>query len=170
MTQLDILARAGLTVTADGNRLLVQPRHLLTDDLRTIIRNNKPYILAALSGAVNDSTNPAMQKQDSLCRANVETLVGLLDQSRPALTTGGGLPRLPDWDERRTCMECRNLSSDGRCLAAWRGELYGVSRDHEPVKDILQRCSGYAPGPDDTDQREDRFAAFKKIRNSDQSI
>lgn len=34
MASLDTLLRAGLTVEAVDDRLLVQPRHLLTDDLR----------------------------------------------------------------------------------------------------------------------------------------
>ena len=54
-------------------------------------------------------------------------------------------------DDRRTCDQCANLEGR-RCLAAWRGEI-GANRDYEPVRDILRRCEGYAPGADDPDQR-----------------
>ncbi len=57
-------------------------------------------------------------------------------------------------DDRRTCNQCANLEGR-RCLAAWRGEIV-ASRDYEPVRDILRRCEGYAPGADDPDTRPGR--------------
>lgn len=54
-------------------------------------------------------------------------------------------------DERRTCMQCVNLVGR-RCLAAMRGEL-ATTRDYEPIRDMLQRCAGYAPGVNDPDRR-----------------
>lgn len=58
-------------------------------------------------------------------------------------------------DDRRTCAQCANLTWRGRCLAAQRGEIF-ASPHFEPVPDIAQRCAGYLPGPDDTDQRPGR--------------
>ena len=49
-------------------------------------------------------------------------------------------------DDRRTCRQCANLSLQGRCLAAWRGEI-AASRSYEPITDLLQRCEGYVPEP-----------------------
>jgi len=54
-------------------------------------------------------------------------------------------------DQRRTCRQCANLSGR-RCLAASRGEIV-ANRDYEPVRDLLRRCEGYAPGVDDPDRR-----------------
>lgn len=77
----------------------------------------------------------------------------------PALAESYGLyttvpiaRRRPD-DNRRLCEECANLTPKARCLAAWRGELFGVPRNYEPMAGILGRCECFAPRPDDPDQR-----------------
>ncbi|MDQ9168994.1 hypothetical protein Q8A64_01085 [Oxalobacteraceae bacterium R-40] len=57
-------------------------------------------------------------------------------------------------DDRRTCNQCNNLMGR-RCLAALRGEI-AASRDHEPIRDMLMRCEGYAPKLTDPDQRPGR--------------
>jgi len=49
MEVLDQLRAAGLTLTASGDTLLVEPRSVLTDELRELIRANKPVILGALA-------------------------------------------------------------------------------------------------------------------------
>ncbi len=58
-------------------------------------------------------------------------------------------------DERRLCTQCTNLTSQGLCLAARRGEIV-ASRDFHPVRNILRRCEGYQPRPDDPDKRPGR--------------
>ncbi|WP_367154243.1 hypothetical protein [Methylomonas sp. HYX-M1] len=58
-------------------------------------------------------------------------------------------------DDRGYCRECSNQTSKGRCLAAWRGEILAESHYH-PVDDIPRRCEGFAPKPDDSDQRTGR--------------
>lgn len=57
-------------------------------------------------------------------------------------------------DDRRTCDQCANLIAR-RCQAARRGEIV-ASRNYEPIRDLPQRCEGYAPGPDDPDRRPGR--------------
>lgn len=162
MTPLDKLSEAGLTVTADGDRLLVHPRHLLTNGLRALIRDNKHEILAALAGAPTSSFHlvPLVREQEGTCSATTPPPAGIGNGVTCTAERSNSPQLLPELDERRTCRQCRNLSRDGRCLAAWRGELYGVSRELEPIDDMLQRCPSYAPGPDDPDQREGRFAAY----------
>ena len=59
------------------------------------------------------------------------------------------------FDDRRYCWECSNLTSKGRCLAAWRGEILAGS-PYYPVDDLPRRCEGFAPKPDDSDQRAGR--------------
>jgi hypothetical protein len=59
------------------------------------------------------------------------------------------------YDDRRRCDQCANLTDRGRCLAARRGEIV-AGRDYEPIRDLLRRCEGYAPGPDDSDRRQGR--------------
>jgi len=46
-TALAVLQTAGLTVTADGDRLRVQPRNRLTDYLRDYIRQHKLQLIAS---------------------------------------------------------------------------------------------------------------------------
>lgn len=60
-----------------------------------------------------------------------------------------------DYDDRRRCDQCANLTGRGLCLAARRGEIV-ASRNYEPVRDFPRRCEGYAPGPDDSDRRPGR--------------
>lgn len=65
------------------------------------------------------------------------------------------VPRpMPEDDDRRTCDRCANLIAR-RCQAAKRGEIV-ASRNYEPVRDLLRRCEGYAPGADDPDRRHGR--------------
>ena len=65
------------------------------------------------------------------------------------------LPRPdPTPDDRRTCDQCANLIAR-RCQAAKRGEIV-ASRNFEPIRDLPQRCEGYAPGTDDPDRRHGR--------------
>ena len=58
-------------------------------------------------------------------------------------------------DDRRHCDQCANLTGRGLCLAARRGEIV-ANRIYTPVRDLLHRCEGYAPGPEDTDRRPGR--------------
>lgn len=52
-------------------------------------------------------------------------------------------------DDRRTCHQCANLttnlSGEARCLAAWRGELKDAARHYHPVADMLHRCGAFRP-------------------------
>jgi hypothetical protein len=66
-----------------------------------------------------------------------------------------GVPTLGA-DDRRTCRQCLNLSSWGKCLAAARGELPLVSLRYEPIADRLERCVRYSPTANDADRRPGR--------------
>ena len=57
-------------------------------------------------------------------------------------------------DDRRTCDQCVNLKAL-RCQAAKRGEI-NASRNYEPIRDLPQRCEGYAPNAEDPDRRPGR--------------
>ena len=43
-------------------------------------------------------------------------------------------------EDRHVCLECVNLATGGRCLAAAAGRLAGAGRHHEPVLFVLHRC------------------------------
>jgi hypothetical protein len=57
-------------------------------------------------------------------------------------------------DDRRTYEQCANLIAR-RCTAAQRDEIL-ASRSYQPIRDLPQRCEGYAPGADDSDRRHGR--------------
>jgi len=46
-------------------------------------------------------------------------------------------------DDRRMCVECRELEISGRCAAARRGEIPGADRRLEPVPHLLMRCEAF---------------------------
>lgn len=70
-----------------------------------------------------------------------------------------GLPALdaPErrGDDRRRCVECGNLASNGRCLAAARRELIAC-RTYSPALELLRRCECFKPLPNDPDQQAGR--------------
>jgi hypothetical protein len=82
---------------------------------------------------------------------------------RPAANEGAdvpaGLPGIDDperrGDDRRSCAECGNLASNGRCLAAARRDII-ASRTYAPAPDWLRRCEGFKPLANDPDQRPGR--------------
>mgnify|MGYP003405171820 FL=1 len=43
-------------------------------------------------------------------------------------------------DDRRLCIECKNLQRDGGCFAAKQGRLPNTSRHLQPITSMLQRC------------------------------
>jgi hypothetical protein len=51
----------------------------------------------------------------------------------------------PNRDDRITCRQCAELTSNGRCLAARDGRMKDVMRDYSPVSDVLLRCEFFRP-------------------------
>ena len=47
-------------------------------------------------------------------------------------------------DDRRLCVECRELEASGRCAAARRGALANTDRRLEPTQNILMRCPAFS--------------------------
>ncbi len=69
-------------------------------------------------------------------------------------------------DDRRTCDQCINLKAL-RCQAAKRGEI-NASRSYEPIRDLPQRCEGYAPTADDPDRRPGRERWSMRIHKGEE--
>ena len=55
-------------------------------------------------------------------------------------------------DDRRLCPECGHYRVRF-CTIAKPGGLVSAARNYEPVPGLLRRCEGFAPLPDDPDQR-----------------
>ena len=73
---LTTLRDHGLTISADGDALIVRPRDLLTDDLRATIRARKPELLAELTVAnesqADASADPGTERRRAKARALLE--------------------------------------------------------------------------------------------------
>jgi hypothetical protein len=54
---LDRLAKAGITVTANGDKLRLAPKRALTEDILALVRQHKPELLRALAAPAS----PAQQ-------------------------------------------------------------------------------------------------------------
>lgn len=55
-------------------------------------------------------------------------------------------------DDRRLCPECSHYRVRF-CTIAAPGGLVSAARNYEPLPGLLRRCEGFAPLPDDPDQR-----------------
>lgn len=85
MSPLRALIDAGLTLRADGARLIVTPASALTDSLRELIRQNKAELLALQVGATGRSTSAVIS-------------VKAATTSTPAGGDTGGAPVVVDVD------------------------------------------------------------------------
>ncbi len=69
-----------------------------------------------------------------------------------------------DFDDRRHCHDCMNLSPGGRCLAAWGGEIKAGKR-YKPLDNCPRRCYGFKPKKHEPDQRTgaERWPSLKQV-------
>jgi hypothetical protein len=65
MSAVAQLRSAGLTLTASGSTLLVEPRSGLTDELRALIRANKSAILEALTAEASERRKAIKSTRDA---------------------------------------------------------------------------------------------------------
>ena len=163
---LDDLHTAGLTITADGDRLVIWPASKLTDDMRTALRAAKSELLAEL-GARPAKADPAAlptspvrrwrlsQADADRCHAggwdDAEIVAFTARHVRllaHGLTNGHAddlAERLTlrdrDGDDRLICTDCRHYRA-GRCGNHRPAGLNGpeVGRD---LATMLQRCPGF---------------------------
>ena len=140
------LTDAGLLIAVDGSDLIVKPRSLLTDDIRSALRCAKPEILALLS-AIRPATQAAgwsdadigrfIARRDRLMRwgwseADAEVFAERLTR------------RDQEGDDRVSCAgDCANYRP-GRCANHRLAGLHSavVGRD---LATMLQRCPGFKP-------------------------
>ena len=143
------LVGAGLSVTAEGGRLLIRPASKLTDCMREALRNAKPELLALLAcqrdapAAPLDLAGVAWTAADIAC---------FLERRARLLRWGWAVPdaevlaerltlRDRSGDARVSCADCTHYRP-GRCGNHRRAGLSGleVGRD---LAAMLQRCPGF---------------------------
>lgn len=163
-----------LTLSAAGTIKAIGDGAVVNRWLPTI-RERKAEIIGVLKGGNREPVAPIAQQPAPMTAEHGTairawlTLIGEIDPVTIAEVIDGcqrdmdtrryfvgrataDLPKpAPVLDDRRTCNQCANLIAR-RCQAAKRGEIV-ASRSYEPIRDLLQRCSGYAPGTDDPDRR-----------------
>jgi TubC N-terminal docking domain len=147
------LAGAGLRVTTDGERLLVQPASKLTDALRAAVRGAKPELLALVARDAAPATVPDAALPRTWADADIASY-----QVRQARLMRWGwseadaellaerlVIRHRSGDTRVACVDCRNFRP-WRCgnhrLAGL--HLADVGRD---LASLPQRCAGFQPIP-----------------------
>lgn len=104
---LDTITAAGLTVTADGDTLVVRPRNRITPELRALIRVRKAELLALLPppSPVLDATNTPVAPCPRC---------GGVHFWRSALVPGA------EWRCVRCIRPLPNVLTDGCSLPAWK--------------------------------------------------
>ncbi|HAN55819.1 MAG TPA: hypothetical protein DCQ77_06350 [Betaproteobacteria bacterium] len=86
---LNLLRQSSLRVSLSGTALNVLPVERLTDETRTLIRDNKPEILTALAGEAAELTQLVRQCGDAYGfteAEHVDALAAALADSESALT------------------------------------------------------------------------------------
>lgn len=146
------LAGAGLSVIADGDRLVIRPASKLTDDMRAALRDVKREVLALLApeqqpdalGASHDAFEPPACTDDEsasfLVRRARMVRWGWAEGDADALARRLA-KRDRDQDDRVSCIDCQHRHP-GRC-GNYRGaglRLPDVGRD---LAGMLQRCAGF---------------------------
>lgn len=147
------LAGAGLSVTAEGGRLVIRPASKLTDELRAALLRAKPELLALLA----PQPRPYRLRQADADRCHYPQWDGAEISAfvaRVALFVRRGMTatdaddlaeglvlRDRDGDDMHVCVECAHYRP-GRCGNHRRAALHSpeVGRD---LAALLQRCPGF---------------------------
>lgn len=147
------LAGAGLSVTAQGDRLVIRPAGKLTDDMRAALLRAKPALLAILAPAPRPYRLP--QGDADRCHypqwndAEIATFVARVALFLRRGMTGTDADDLAerlvlrdrDGDDMHVCVECAHYRP-GRC-GNHRRAMLQTSEVGRDLAGLLQRCPGY---------------------------
>jgi len=147
------LADAGLSVTADGDRLVIRPASKLTDDMRTALRQAKPELLALLAHpnrphkltpAEADAAHAELW-DDAACARFVARVALFLRRGLNATDADDLAERLHlrdvMADDRVICAECTHYRP-GRCGNHRQAGLQSADVGRE-LAVRLQRCPAF---------------------------
>ena len=156
---LEDLAGAGLSVTAEGDRLVIRPASKLTDPMRAALRDAKPELIALLSGrtmapappyrlAPADADRCHAGGWDDAEIARFVARVALFMRRGINATDADDLAerltlRDRDADDRVICAECRHYLP-GRC-GNHRSALMTTADIGRDLAAMLRRCAGFDP-------------------------
>lgn len=144
------LAGAGLTVTADGDRLMIRPATKLTEDMRGALRAAKPELLMLLTQphrlTCDDAERCHAGGWDDAEIATFTTRVTLFMRRGVSVTDADGLAerlalRDRDGDARCMCIECAH-HRPGHCGNHRSAGLHTAAVGAD-LATALQRCAGF---------------------------
>ena len=141
-THAEILERYPEAVAAEPfNPMMQTPSAPMSADEETAIRTWLALIGEADPATITDVIAQCQRDADARDYFTGRTAAAL---SKPD----------PFADDRRTCSQCQNLRGQA-CIIAKpeRGALVVANRGYRPAPDTLQRCAGYSPLANDSDQR-----------------
>ena len=149
------LAAAGIELSRIGDKLIATPRESLDDDLRALIRDHKPELMAALGSSTHNNERDELDRLiavvarfNAFTEADIQeartiafgdipaALVCFRDLAKRAVT-----PKSID-DDRVLCADCSNLRR-GHCRAAAQGLMADTYAGYSPVPDVLRRCEHF---------------------------
>jgi|GEM_PF-3522882 len=136
------LAGAGLSVTAEGDRLVIRPASTLSDDQRTALRAAKLEILAFLAkNPAGHDPRPADVHARHLARRDRLRRWGWPDREADALTERLARRDAAGDDDRVSCADCRHAQIR-RC---GNHSTAGLTRNEigQDWVSTLQRCPGF---------------------------
>ena len=140
---LEDLAGAGLSVTAEGDRLVIRPASKLTDPMRAALRDAKPELLVLLRPEPFDLA--AVAWTDGDIARFLDRRTRLIGWGWPEADAEKLAERLVkrdrEQDDRVSCTDCRHYRP-GRCGNHRPAGLHSgeVGRD---LAAMLQRCGGH---------------------------
>lgn len=137
----------GLSVTAEGDRLVIRPASKLTDDMRAALREAKPALLELLAGEAETARRmlAEVEWQDADIERFKSRFNRLVRWGWPTADAEALAERLTlrdrAGDTRVSCADCRHYGL-GRCCNHRRAGLQTpeVGRD---LAAMLQRCAGF---------------------------
>ncbi len=145
------LAAEGLTVAANGDRLVVRPASKLTDAMRAALTLAKPELLALLLDG--GSSAQYAQAREPASRIRTDADIAAFLKRRARLLRWGWteadaerlaerlVQRDRDIDDRVSCADCRHYS--GRTCANHRAAGVGDRNVGRSFAEVLQRCPGF---------------------------
>lgn len=144
------LAGAGVTVTADGGRLVIRPASKLTDAMRAELRDLKPAVLALLTATRQPDVHVLLELGSVAW--NDKDIARFLELQARLIWWRWAEPdaeymaerlvrRDREQDDRVSCVECRHFRP-GRCGNYRRAGLSTSEVGHD-MAGLLQRCAGF---------------------------
>ena len=142
------LTGAGLSVTAEGDRLVIRPASKLTDPMRVALRDAKLELLALLRGSVG-----SLEALDLAAVAWTDADIARFLDRRARLMRWGWaeheaeklaerlVKRDREDDDRSICAECSHYRP-GRC-GNHRSALLATADVGRDLATLLQRCPGF---------------------------